>query len=301
MRAFDPAGLRVPLLACLLFTVAASAQTTVVDDAARTITLGQPAERIVSLAPHATELLFSAGAGAKVVGAVRWSDYPEAAARIARVGDTYSLDLERIVALHPDLIVAWLSGNGRARIEGLLGLGLPVFISEPGTLDRIGTSIRALGALAGTSAEADAASAAFQERLKELRARYSGRSAISVFYQIWNQPMFTVNGRHLISAVMETCGARNVFAGLAVLSPEVSEEAVLQADPDVIIAAGTGPDRPAWLDDWRRWPELKAVRGGRLYYIPPDLLQRDSARILDGAQQMCEMLEEARQTRLHSG
>lgn len=294
-------ALCLPFLGYLLFAVAASAQTTVVDDAGRTVTLAHPAERIVSLSPHATELLFSAGAGAKVVGAVRWSDYPEAAARIQRVGDTYSLDLERIVALHPDLVVAWASGNGRAKIEGLLDLGMTVFVSEPATLERIGTSIRDLGLLAGTRAAADDASAAFRERLSRLRARYSARPVVSVFYQIWNQPMFTVNGRHLISVVIETCGARNVFAGLATLSPEVSVEAVLQANPDVIIAAGTGPDRPAWLDAWRRWPGLKAVRAGALYYIPPDLLQRDSARILDGAQQMCEMIEEERRTPVHSG
>jgi len=264
------------------------------DDADRAISLNPPAARIISLAPHATELLFSAGAGAKLVGAVEWSDYPEAAARIPRVGDTYSLDLERIVALDPDLVVAWLSGNGRATIERLEQLGLTVFVSEPATLERIGTSIRDLGALAGTEIQAQSEATAFLGRLAGLRGRYSGRPTVSVFYQLWNQPMFTVGGQHLISAIMALCGGRNVFAGQTALSPEIGIEAVLRADPDVIIASGAGPQRPDWLDDWRRWPGMRAVREDHLYWIAPDLLQRHGARILDGAQQMCEMLENSR-------
>ncbi|MBI2994742.1 MAG: cobalamin-binding protein [Gammaproteobacteria bacterium] len=280
--------------AFLLIPAAVPAAPAVVDDAGRTVSLDQPAARIVSLAPHATELLFSAGAGAKLVGAVEWSDFPEAAAHLPRVGDTHSLDLERIVALQPDLVVAWLSGNGHATIERLEQLGLTVFVSEPATLERIGTSIRDLGALAGTEARALAAAAAFHGRLAGLRERHAGRPVVTVFYQLWHQPMFTVNGRHLISAIMEICGGRNIFADQAALSPQVGVEAVLWADPDVIIASAAGPERPDWLDDWRRWPAMQAVRAERLYWIAPDLLQRHTARILDGAERMCEMLERNR-------
>lgn len=280
-----------------LLTAPALAEVRVADDLGQPIVLAQPAQRIVSLAPHVTEMLFAAGAGERVVGAVQYSDYPEAAQRIPRVGGYTSLDLEAVVALRPDLIVAWKSGNPAQQLEKLRGLGFAVYITEPRHIEEVPRDIERLGQLAGTAAVAHKAAAAFRARHEALRRRYGGRPSVDVFYQIWDRPLMTVNGEHLISDVLRLCGGRNVFASLPVLAPKVDVEAVLAADPEAIVASGMGEARPEWLDTWRRWPQLRAVRHNDLFFIPPDLIQRHTPRILDGAERLCTALERARARR----
>jgi iron complex transport system substrate-binding protein len=199
-----------------------------------------------------------------------------------------------VVAQRPDLIVGWKSGNNAATLEKLQRLGIPVFLSEPRQLDAIADEIDALAILAGTSDTARPLTTAWRKRLDELRQRHRSSTPVTVFYEIWNQPLMTVNGEHIISDVMTLCGGRNVFAQLPALAAQVSVEAVLAADPQVIIASGMGEEHPEWLDDWRRWPGMRAVKDNHLYFIPPDLLQRNTLRILDGAEQMCEQVKQAR-------
>lgn len=266
----------------------------VVDDTGRTIVLPAPARRIVSLAPHVTELLFAAGAGAKVVGATEHSDYPEAAKKVTRVGGYTSVDMEAVIALRPDLVIAWKSGNRNQQYDRLERLGIPVFVNEPRRLDDVARALEAFGRLAATPREADEAARAFRARRDELAKRYSGKLPVSVFYQIWDKPLMTVNGQHLVSQVMALCGSRNVFAGLPTLAPTVTEEAVLAAAPEAIIAGGMGDWRPEWLDGWRRWTAIPAVAQDNLYFIPPETLQRHTPRILDGAAQLCTHMEKAR-------
>ncbi len=268
-----------------------------VDDSGQAITLDKPARRIISLAPHATEILFTAGAGDRIVGAVQYSDYPEAAKRIPRVGGYSRLDLETIIALRPDLVVAWKSGNPGGQVEKLRALGLVIYTSEPRRIEDIADHIERLGRLAGTEAAAREAAAAFRARHRRLQRRYAGRPAVNVFYQIWNRPLMTVNGRHLISDVLRLCGGRNVFDKLPILAPKISVEAVLAADPEAIIASGMGAERPEWLDAWRRWRSLQAVQNNNLYFIPPSLIQRHSPRILQGAERLCTALEAVRARR----
>jgi len=281
-------------LALLLLTSSATAAVSVVDDAGRTVTLAKPAQRIVSLAPHATELLFAAGAGKAVVGAVRYSDFPEAAKQVPVVGDYNALDLETLLSLKPDLIVAWQSGNPAAAIERLLKFNIPVFLSEPRHLDDIATNLERLGVLTGTQISAAAASAQFRAALQQLRADYSGKAPVTVFYQIWDRPLITLNGAHMISAVLELCGGKNLFAALPVIAPEVSMEAVLAADPDVIIASGSASSEDHGLAQWVRWPALRAVRNKQLYFVEPDNIQRSTPRLLQGAKEICQALEAAR-------
>lgn len=280
-------GKRVAAGALLLLLAAAGPAGADAKEAA-------PAARIVSLAPHATELLFSAGAGAHIVGTVQWSDFPEAARAIPRVGDTANLDLETIVALRPDLVVGWGGGNSPAALERLRALGLPLYLSDPATLDDIARDIERLGALAGTAAQAARAAAAFRARLDALETRYRGREPLRVFYQVWHEPTYTVGGTHLISRVIELCGGSNVFARLAALSPQVGIEAVLAADPEVIIGSGADENPPPWLSAWQRWPQLAAVRLGQVHHLPPELIQRQTARMLDGAALVCDLLDQAR-------
>ncbi|MGL1834125.1 cobalamin-binding protein [Rhodocyclaceae bacterium SMB388] len=267
---------------------------TVVDDTGRTVRLAGPAERIVSLAPHVTEVLFAAGAGAHVVGVVAYSDYPEAARSLPQVGGYSNVDLEAIVALRPDLVVAWASGNRHAHLDKLEALGIPVYLNESRDLAGVARSIEQFGLLAGTGDVAGDAAAAFRARWQSLAERHAHRPTVRMFYQIWNEPLMTVNGQHLISDVIRLCGGENVFAELDQLAPRIGVEAVLTRAPEVIVASGMGEARPEWLDAWRDWPGLPAAEAGNLHFIPPDILQRHTPRILDGAERLCGFLEAAR-------
>jgi iron complex transport system substrate-binding protein len=282
--------------ALLLAAVAAQALT-IVDDRGAALELPGPARRIVSLAPHITELLFAAGAGSSVVGVVAYSNYPAAAQRLPKVGDVNALDLERIVALKPDLVMVWQQGSPQGQLDVLAALGLPVYYNQPRSLDDIARTLERFGELAGTRATAEAAARAFRQRLAALRARYRGRDTVTVFHQIWDQPLMTVNGEHLISQVLALCGGRNVFGDLPPLVPHVAIEAVLDADPEVIGAAGTGSAAEAGLGAWFGWPRLRAIARGNVYVIDPDLISRHSPRILDGAEQLCAALDAARARR----
>ncbi len=291
------------LLAVLALACApgARAAITVTDDAGATVTLAAPATRVISLAPHATELIYAAGGGAKLVGAVSYSDYPPAAKQVARVGDNKALDLERIVALKPDLIVIWRHGNAQQQLDKLRALNVPMFESEPHKLDDVATNLTRLGALLGTQRVADAAAGAYRARIAALRERYAARPAVSVFYQVWDEPLMTLNGTHMVSDVIALCGGRNVFAQLAPLVPTVSTEAVLAANPEAIVTAGAGattPDGPLpGLDKWRAWPGLTAVARNNLFAIDGDLIDRPGPRIAQGAAQLCDDLELARSRR----
>jgi len=273
---------------------AEAAPIEVIDDAGKTVALAQPAQRIVSLAPHITEMLFSAGAGDRIVGTVAFSDYPEVAMRIPKIGSSQHLDFERITALRPDLIVGWKSGNPLAALEHLEKLGFTLFLSEPRILGDIADNIEKLARLTATEAAARKNIHPFREGLRKLAAQYSGAAPVTVFYEIWNRPMMTLNGEHIVSSVIDLCGGRNVFANLSNLAPRVGTEAVLQRNPQAIIASGSGSERPAWLDDWKQWPSLRAVENNHLFFIPPDIIQRHSLRILQGAEMLCDQLQQVR-------
>ncbi len=284
-------------IALWLGAAAAMAGITVTDDNGRVVTLPRPARRILSLAPHVTELLFAAGAGGKIVGAVEYSNYPEPAKTIPRIGNNLQLDLERIVSLKPDLIVVWLHGNAQRQLDKLLTLGIPVFYNEPHRLPDIARSIEQFGRLAGTEAAALPVARAFSARESELRARYAGRSLVRVFYQIWERPLMTINGNQIINDVITLCGGQNVFAGLKPLVPPVSIEAVLAADPEAIGTAVIDTNRQNGLENWKQWPHLTATARNNFFLIPADLISRHTPRILEGAQQVCEHLEAARSRR----
>lgn len=294
MRFSTKATARTGSALLLLFWHALAAAVSVTDDSGQVVTLPRPAQRIVSLAPHLTEILFAVGAGSRVAGVVQYSDYPPQARTLPGIGGYQQFDLERVIGLKPDLIVAWQSGNNPGQIERLRKLGFPVYLSEPRRLTDVASSMERIGALAGGGEQAMRAARDFRDRHSRLQAQYARRSPVRTFYEVWNRPLMTVSDAHLIGDVMKLCGAENVFAGLPLLTPTISEEAVLVADPAVIIASGMDETRPQWLDDWRRWPRLKAVKDGHLYFVPPDILQRHSPRILEGAEQFCAQVDRAR-------
>lgn len=271
------------------------AKVSVTDDTGRAVTLPAPARRIVSLSPHTTEMLFATGAGPAVVGVVQYSDYPPEATRITSVGSGVALDLERIVALKPDLVVAWQSGNSAVQVERLRKLGIPVFLSEPRSYATIADSIERLGRLTGTAAKGREIAQDFRAHLARLQATYRDRAPVSVFYQIWRSPLMTLNGEHMVSQALRLCGARNIFEDLPTLAPTVSVEAVVKADPDVIIASGGEQDDV--LAQWRRFPGMKAVARGNLRVIDGGVMNRSGPRILEGTEALCRELDAVRQSR----
>jgi iron complex transport system substrate-binding protein len=280
---------------------ARAASLTITDDIGVTLRLPSPAKRIVALAPHVAENLFAIGAGGLLVGTVEYSDYPPAAAKVARIGGYSRFDLEAIVAKKPDLVIGWQSGNPPAQIDQIKALGLPLYLSQPNRFEDVARELRQLGKLSGREAPAEAEATRFLQRLERLRAANAGKPKVRVFYQVWQAPLMTIGGRQIISSAIEACGGENVFASLSAMAAQVGEEAVLAADAEVFVAGGMGdPVANAgkdWLESWRRWKQLTAVKRNNLFFVPADLMQRHTPRLLEGAELMCAHLDTARARR----
>lgn len=285
---------RTILLACLALGGTAQA-VTVKDDAGANITLAKPALRVISMAPHVTELLFAAGGGERIVGAVNYSDYPEAAKRIPRIGSNREVDIERIMALKPDLIVAWMHGSSERQIELVRQLGIPVYLSDPQTLESIPDGVLRLAQLMGTETAARPVVTELRQQLASLRSRYAGRSTVRTFYQVWDKPLYTLNGKHIVTDALRLCGGENIFHGLPVTAPVVTMESVLQLDPEAIF--GTAEKNYGGVNLWRKYTTMTAVRNENLFTVDGDLLNRAGPRMLSGAAILCEKLEEARRHR----
>jgi iron complex transport system substrate-binding protein len=270
---------------------AASTAISVTDDAGRTVTLPAPAHRIVSLAPNITDTLYAAGAGSYVVGTSRFSEHPDAARRVPVVGDATMLDLERIVALKPDLIMVWKSGTPAAQVDKLARLGIPIYYSETTRLADIPAVTRRFGQLAGTEAAASTNATAFAQALDGLRRAYAGKKRLKVFFQVWDRPLMTVGRAQMISDALDLCGGDNLFNDLAQAAPTVGREAVLARNPDVIMTAGGEGDS---LAPWMQGSSLAAARRGNVMAIDAPTLALPSPSILPSVRTLCLKLDEAR-------
>jgi iron complex transport system substrate-binding protein len=259
-----------------------------------------PARRIISLAPNLTELTFTAGAGEKLVGVDQYSDFPEAARAIPRIGDAFRVDFERVLSLRPDVVLAWDTGTSAGVIERLRDLKVTVQPLSTQRLADVGKALREIGRLAGTSATADAAAREFEQRIAALRAEYAGRTVLAVFLQVNDKPLYTVNGQQIMSEIVELCGGRNVFAQLDKFAPEVGIEAVIAANPQVIVATDYSGGAGA-LAQWQRWPNIAAVKNGNIYNLPPDDVTRATTRLARGAAELCRTLESARRKQQSTG
>lgn len=259
---------------------------------------GGPAERIVTLSPHLTELAYAAGAGSRLIGTVEFSNHPPAARTLPRVGDAFRVDTEAILALQPDLVLGWPSGNSPRLLEQLRRLGLRVVALEPRTLADIGAHIQRIGELAGTGDIARMAAGEWRRALEDLAARYAHRRPVRVFYQVSPRPLITATKAHFIGQAVELCGGENVFADLPGLTPAVNEEAVITAAPEVIVASALTPGpmstADAGLEAWRSWPRVPAVAQGHLFVVDLDLLGVPGPRMLAGIRLLCGFLETAR-------
>ncbi len=270
-----------------------AAPVQVKDGLGRTVSLPAPARRIVSLAPSVTELVYAAGAGKRLVGVSAYSNWPAAARKLPRVGDAFRIDLERIAALRPDLVIGWASGTPPSERNALERLDLTLMLVAPHRLGDIAGAIRRIGRLAGTESVARRAAAAFLAQRARLARTYSHRRALSVFYELSDNPLYTVGGRQIISQVLQLCGGRNVFYDLGKLAPVVTRASVLARKPQVILVGSYRGAKRA-LRAWTRWPWLPAVRHGNLFVVPGEILGRATPRILEGALAVCRDLQRAR-------
>ena len=286
------------LMALIVFLVSFhSGAITVTDDANRTLTMKQPAQRIVSLAPHITELLFAAGAGAKIVGTVNYSDYPPEAKNIPMVGGYNQVNFEAILGLNPDLIIAWKNGNSRETLDQLASLRIPIFMSDPKGFSSIARNIRALGIITANEKVAEANAARFERRLGKLIQRHADSLPITVFYQVWDQPLYTLAGGHFSKDLYQICGGKNVFQDINEPSPVVSFESVVARNPQVMLTGGQHGKRSLkhWRQTWATWSSIDAVKHGQMFLVNQDIYTRASPRILDAAEDRCAILNSARQ------
>lgn len=261
------------------------------DDRGVTVSLGRPAQRIVALAPHLAEVVFAAGAGARLAGVSAFSRHPTEAARLPVVASHGRIDIERLIALRPDLVLAWRSGNSPLQIDRVQRLGVRVFATEVGALPDIPRIVRLVGALAGSGAVAEARARRLESEIADLRGRYAGARRVTVFLEIWHRPMLTVNGAHLIGDALRLCGGRNVFAAAKTLTPLASREEVLGARPEAIVTGGLGSEVQ---QAWRGLEPVPAVRNRRIYAIDPELLHGQGPRAIEGVRALCERLDLAR-------
>ena len=275
----------------------ASAAITVLDDDGKPVTLQKSALRVIALAPHATELVYAAGGADRIIAAVDYSDFPEVAKRLPRVGSNRQIDMERVAALKPDLIVIWMHGSSERQIEQIRALGIPMFHSEPRKLDEIPDSIHRLGRLMGTEAIADPAAAGLRKQLAALTAKYAGRPAVRMFYQVWDKPLYTLSGSHIVSDAIRLCGGENIYAGLKTIAPVVSFESVMGEDPEAIVGTGERSKEDGGVAVWKGYTVMTAVRRDNLFTLDGNLLNRAGPRMIAGTAALCEKLELARQRR----
>ncbi|MGK0373915.1 MAG: iron complex transport system substrate-binding protein [Arenicella sp.] len=261
------------------------------------IVLQKPAIRIVALAPHVVENVYSAGAGEQLVGVVAYSDYPEAATALPIVGGYAQTNLEKILQLQPDLVIAWESGNSDSSVARIKQLGFPVYVDQPTLLDDVAKSIRDIGILAGTSEVAEPVAEKYLNDINLVRQKNLIQQPVSTFYQVWNSPLRTINGGHIISNAIELCGGVNIYANEVAIAPIINIESILQRDPEAILASGMSDARPEWLDDWQAWPSLSSVKSDNLFFVDPDHIQRHTVRIIKGINTICEQLQQARDKR----
>jgi len=282
---------RLLFIFCFSVAPVSLAAIEVIDDNGDKLKLANVAQRIISLSPNTTEILFHIGAGKKIVGADEYSNYPKQANDILRVNNHAAANYELILSLKPDVVIAWQSGNGEKIISRIRELGIPVFVVETGSLQDIPHLYRRLGQLSGYAKQSDIQATIFSERLEYLRATYSKNEKVRLFYQVWNEPLMTLNGDHMVTDMIELCGGVNIFSDADALVPYVNIESILAANPQIIISGGNSKNDLLDSGFWRKWAGISAVKNQHLYAIPPDLLQRHSGRILEGTRLMCEYID----------
>ncbi len=285
------------LCACLLPAAASvhaqAAALRLTDDGGHEVALAHTAQRIVALAPHLTELVYAAGAGKQLVAVGRYSDYPADAATKPVISDAFAVNYEVLTTLRPDLVLVWGSGTPERIKSKLRTLGIPVYEIEIRNVAGLAVTLRSIGRLAGTEGVAQARAQAITTDWAALKASYAGRKPVRVFFQLWDAPLMTLSGQHLISSAISACGGTNVFAELPTLTATVSWEVAVQRDPELVMTAGS-PSEPAKPGRWAEFAQVSATRHAGFGRIDGDLIARSGPRFVDGARELCVAIDRAR-------
>ncbi len=266
----------------------------ITDDTGATLRLAAPAQRIVSLAPGATEMLFAAGAAQRIVATVKAADEPAAAKQILRIGDANALNYERLVALKPDLVVVWEDLTNRLVVDSLRKLKMPLYFIRAKGLSDIPKSVRQLGRVSGSGAVADKAAAALEQRLAAIGHRKVKGEPLRVFYMIWDEPIYTVGGRHVISDAIVRCGGRNIFDDIAFPAPIVELESIVKRDPDVMLLSAPPITARDWRERWGRYTTIRAVQTKQILTFSDTRLDRMGPTAIDAVEGLCAQLDAAR-------
>jgi iron complex transport system substrate-binding protein len=266
------------------------------DGAAKSDSTSTDSLRIVTLSPHLAELVFAVGSGGQVVGVSAYTDFPVEAAALPLIGDAFNLDQEQLALLEPDLLLAWDTGTPAHVVDELRARGYNVEVITTTTLADVSAALRKIGTLTNNRRKADEVAAGFSNALADIADNSRGAAPITVFYQVDARPLYTINGGHFVSQLIDLCGGTNIFADLDGLAPLVSVEAVLERDPEVMLASTDAGDDA--FDEWDRWPDLAANRYGNRFLMPANDIGRPTPRLLDGARAVCEALDESRRNRM---
>lgn len=266
----------------------------VTDNSGAVITLNSPAERIIALAPHIVENVYSAGAGAQLVASVNYANYPPEAESLPKVGGYNKFNIESIAALQPDVIFVWESGTPKPFIDKIKQLGIPVYLDEPSTLEEIADSIRNIGRLTGNDEVANQAADKHLSDLAVLKQTQTHKKLVKVFYQVWDDPLYTINGKQVISSVLRLCGGTNIYADESIKAPIISLESLIERNPEVIMTGSTHESTDKSLDRWKKWPNMTAVKHKNLFVVNADIVSRHTVRLIQGAASICQKLDIAR-------
>ena len=275
-------------------TEAKSSVITVTDAQGNQVTLQQPAQRIVTLVPHAAEIVISAGAGERLVGVSDRTELPEGMV-VSSVGAYNQTNLEHILAQRPDLVIAWADGTEHAHIQKLKNAGIAVYVSAPVTLESITNEVAAIGVLASTEAVANQNTQIFLAQLQEIKDKYAGKPPVRVFIQLGQNPIYTVSDNSFLGRLLQYCHAQNVFGSAAQPALKVNPEQVIKADPEVIVSLVYSSGQAQALNIWHKWP-IQAQKNQHLYAIPENQLGRPSLQILPELNLLCEKIDLARTT-----
>ena len=276
-------------------SVFSSSKLTVVDDSGATIRLKKPAIRIVALAPHIVENIYSAGAGDLLVASVNHADYPPEASSLPRVGGYNTFNIEAIAALKPDVIFAWQSGTPKHFIDKIKQLGIPLYLDEPSTMEEVANSIRNIGILTNRKNTAEITIKKYLNDLQQLRQINVAKTNVTVFYQVWHDPIYTINGQQIISDVLRICGGKNIYASEKIKAPIITIESLIARNPDIIISGSNHEKNVDPLHRWKKWPNLTAIKHNNLFTVNADIVSRHTVRLIQGAHSVCENFDIARQ------
>ena len=285
------------IISLCLLELAGASELSAIDDSGTKISLQSPATRIIAMSPDLTEVVFELGAGHRLVGAGEYSNYPPEASGITRVNSSASANFELIISLEPDLVLVWKTGNGARTISRLRDLGLPVFVVQTQRVADIPALYQRLGILLDQKAVATQLAEKFLHEIDVIRQSINSQPEITVFYEIWDDPLMTLSGQHMVSDAISICGGKNIFEDMVPIAPVVSLESVVAADPQVIITSGSIEGLQNWRSRWARWGGMTAVENQHLFMVAPDLLLRQTGRLIEGIRSLCQKMLEARSDR----